>query len=131
MAVDAGSKGFLSNQCGLQAVAVALAALAVGVACFMVWQYIRGDESREVGVAEARLVSPKRLELLVDTCHPPQLSLWEREADLRVKAMSTSPSLQGDADCGFTVEFDLQEPLGDRAIVDDHTGKVVNVTTGR
>ena len=86
---------------------------------------------REVGVVEARLVAPKRLELLVATCHPPQVSLWERDVGLQVKAMSVSPSSQGGVDCRVSVEFDLRKPLGDRAIVDQHTGQVVNITTAR
>ena len=131
MTVSAGSRGFLSGRRGPQIGAVVLTALVVGVACFMVWHYLRGDVLREVGVVEARLVAPKRLELLVATCHPPQVSLWERDVGLQVKAMSVSPSSQGGVDCRVSVEFDLRKPLGDRAIVDQHTGQVVNITTAR
>lgn len=129
MTVNAGSRSFLSGLRCRRVVAVLLTALVLGVACFTVWQYLREGELFEVGVVEARLVAPKRLELLVDTCHPPQVSLMESDVELRVEAMSVFPTSQGDVDCEFTVEFDLQEPLGDRAIVDEHTGLVVNVST--
>lgn len=131
MTIDAGAKRLLSSHRGLRVGAVALTALVVGVACFLVWHHFREDELRQVGVVEARLVAPKRLELLVDTCHPPQVSLWESDVELRVEAISLSPSSQGGMDCEFAVEFDLQMPLGDRAIVDEHAGRVANVTDAR
>lgn len=80
---------------------------------------------------EASLVAPERLDLLVDTCHPPEVTFRERDIDLQVKAMSISPSSKVDVDCQFMVAFDLQKPLGDRAIVDVNTGQVVSVTAAR
>ena len=129
--IKAGAIGFLSSHHGLRVVAAVLIALVFGVVCFMVWHYLMGDVLPQVGVVEARLVGPKRLELLVDTCHPPQVSLWESEVEVRVEAMAASPSSQGGVECRFSVEFDLLRPLGERAIVDEHTGQAVNVTTAR
>ena len=129
--IKAGSRGFLSSHHGLRVVAAVLIALVFGVVCFMVWHYLREDVLPQVGVVEARLVGPERLEVLVDTCHPPQVSLWKSEVEVRVEAMAASPSSQGGVDCQFSVEFDLLKPLGERAIVDEHTGQAVNVTTAR
>ena len=131
MTSNSGSRGFLVGRRGPPAIAVVVTALVVLVACFMVWQYLGEDELREVGVVEARLVAPKRLELFVATCHPPEVSLWERDADLQVRAVSVSGPSRGGVVCRVSVEFDLQKPLGDRAVVDQHTGQVVNVTTAR
>ena len=111
-------------------VSVAVAALLVFVASFMVWHHL-GDAWREVDVVEARLISPKRLELLIATCSAPEVSLWESDVDIQVKAMSASPPSRGDVSCGGTVEFELQNPLGDRVIIDEHTGQVVKVMTLR
>ena len=122
---------FLPGRLGPLIVTVVVTGLLVFVACFMVWQYLGGDELREVGVVEARLVAPKRLELFGATCHPPEVSLWERDADLQVRAVSVSGPSRGGVVCRVSVEFDLQKPLGDRAVVDQHTGQVVNVTTAR
>ena len=129
MTNNSGARGFLAGRRGPLVIAVGVTALLVFVACFIVWQYLRGDALREVGVVEARLVAPKRVELLVATCHPPQVSLWERDVDLQVKAMSVSGPSRGGVYCRVSVEFELAEPLGGRAIVDRHTGQVVNVTT--
>ena len=123
------ARGFLPGRRGSLVIAVVATALVVFVACFLVWQHLRGDALRGVSVVEARLVAPKRVELLVATCHPPQVSLWERDVDLQVKAMSVSGPSRGDVICRVSVEFDLEEPLGDRAVVDEHTGNVVRVTT--
>ena len=129
--IKAGSRGFLSCHHGIRVVAAVLIALVFGVVCFMVWHHLREDVLPQVGVVEARLVAPKRLELLVDTCHPPQVSLWESDVELRVEAMSASPSSQDGVACQFSVEIDLLKPLGERAVVDEHTGQAVNVTTAR
>ena len=125
------SRGFLAGRRGPPVIAVVVTALVVLVACFIVWQYLGWGKLREVDVVEARLVAPKRLELFVATCRSPEVSLWERDADLQVRAMSISGPSQGDLICRMSVEFDLQKPLGDRAVVDQHTGQVVNVTTAR
>ena len=131
MAASSGLRGFSSGRRGLRIGVAVLTALVVFVACFMVWHYLMGDTLREVDVVEARLVSPKRLELFVAACYPPQVSLWERDVDLQVKAVSVSPSPKGGVHCRASVEFDLAKPLGDRDIVDQHTGQVVNVATAR
>ena len=61
--------GLLSGRRSLRLGAVFLAVILVGVACFMVWHYLRGGELREDGVVEARLIAPK--EAWVSSCFLP------------------------------------------------------------
>ena len=131
MTNSSGIRGFLAGRRGPLVIAVGVTALVVFVACSMVWYHFGGGAWREVSVVEARLNSPKGLELVIATCSEPRVSLWERDVDVQVGAMSVSGPRQGDLVCRVRVEFDLLEPLGDRAIVDQHTGQVVNVMTAQ
>ena len=87
-------------------------------------------EVREVSVVEAELLSPDRLTLIVGSCNKdPEVSLL-RETDVDVQVRVTAffaPSLFVH-DCLDAVEVRLQEPLGDRVLVDDHTGQLVMVS---
>ena len=82
-----------------------------------------------VSVKSASLISPDRLELLVDSCHgAPRVSLEETDNDVHVKVIAFSTPLRGGIDCLETVEVFLQEPLGDRIVVDKHTGQTVAIS---
>ena len=131
MTSNSGARGFLSGRRGPLIGAVVVTALVVLVAFFVVWHVLGRDAWHEVRVEEARLIDPMSLELFIATCSAPRVSLWERDVDVQVSAMSVSGPSQGGVVCRISVEFDLLKPLGDRAIVDQHTGRVVNVTTAR
>ena len=80
---------------------------------------------------EAELRSPDRLTLIVASCNKdPEVSLL-RETDVDVQVRVTAfftPSLSVQ-ECQDAVDLQLQEPLGDRVLVDDHTGQIVAVRT--
>ena len=130
-----GSKGLLSGRLGLLIVAVAV----TGLLAFAAWLFMfigNGGYTwrHEVGVDDARLTSPDKLELAVGTCNknPEVTLLRETGADVQVRVVADShPFLQGGADCQDPLEVQLQEPLGDRIVVDKHTGRLVRVTPVR
>ena len=85
----------------------------------------------EVSVLKAELRSPDRLTLIVASCNKdPEMSLLrETDVDIQVKVIADShPFLLGGGDCVDIVEAQLQQPLGDRVLVDDHTGQLVIVS---
>ena len=129
MTVSSSSRGSLI-------VAVVLTALLVFVACFLVWSYLGGGAWRnEVSVRTAELRYPDRtdrLTLWVASCNgAPRVSLHETDVDVQVKVVAFSTPLRGGEDCQDSVDVSLREPLGDRVVVDRHTGQSVNVSMGR
>ncbi len=128
-----GPKGLLSGRLWPLIVAVVLTALVVFVACFMAWHNLGGGAWRgEVIVMEAVLLAPQRLELRVASCHgAPRVSLRETDVDVQVKVLAFSTPFHGGMDCQDAVEVYLRNPLGDRPVVDNHTGQVVSVGTVR
>ena len=81
-----------------------------------------------VNVIEARLRAPSVLFLYAGTCDEyPEVSRFvETDVDVQVKVIAdSSTSSPGGQNCRSRVTRRLQEPLGDRDVVDKHTGKVV------
>ncbi len=128
----------LSGHIGLLVVSVVVAGLLVFVGCSgdvglgdVREGEVEEGEVREVSVMEAELSAPDRLTLIVGSCNKdPEVSLLrETDTEVRVKVTAFfSPSLVVD-DCLDIVEVRLQEPLGDRVLVDEHTGQLVPVST--
>ena len=55
--------------------------------------------------------------------------LIETDFDVQIKVVSSAfPFRGGDDDCDDIIEVQLQEPLGERLIVDKHSGQVVKIT---
>ena len=137
MTNDSGSRGFLSGRLGPIIIAVLVTGLVVFVACFAVWLNLGGGAWRgEVSVREVLLRypdRPDRLSLAVASCHgAPRVSLFrETDVDVQVKVIAFSTPFHGGNDCRDVVEVTLREPLGDRVVVDRHTGQIVSVRTGR
>ena len=131
MTNSSGARGFLPGRLGPLIAAVVVTALLVFVACVMVWHHLGGGAWRsEVRVDKAWLLAPERLELIVSSCNgAPRVSLKETDVDVQVTVQSFSTPLRGGDDCQDHVNVYLREPLGDRAVVDKHTGRVVKVTT--
>lgn len=128
------TRRFLSGGVGTLIVAIVATGLLVLVACFLVWLLIGGGAWRgEVSVREAELRSPDRLTLFVASCNEcPEVSLLrETDDDVQVKVVAFSTPFLGGDDCRDPVEVKLRQPLGDRVVVDKHTGQVVNVRTVR
>ncbi len=84
---------------------------------------------KTVAVQEATLLAPGRLMLTVDTCQMrPEVSVEETEFAVHVRVVaSLSPFQSGGLVCLDSVEVLLKEPLGDRVLVDKHTGRAVEV----
>ncbi len=84
-----------------------------------------------VGVVSAELRSPTGLVLIVDACDEDAKLDGLRESDqavfVRVDA-SFTPLRGGGLDCLTSIEVSLQDPLGDRIVVDLTTRRQVSVT---
>ena len=136
MTSSSGSRGFFSGRVGPIIIAVVVTGVVVFVACFMVWHNLGGGAWRgEVRVMEAHLLDPDRpdrLTLGVTSCNgAPRASFRKTDIDVQVKAIAFSTPFHGGQDCMDLVDVYLQEPLGDRVVIDGHTGQVVSVRTGR
>ena len=131
MTGSSGSRGSLSGHLGLIVVAVVVTGLAVFVACFMVWYHLGGGAWRSgVSVSDAKLGAPHTLILTVDSClgAPRVAQLQETDVDVQVKVIAFSTPMHGGADCQESVKAYLEEPLGDRMVVDKHSGRIVSDT---
>ncbi|MBN4074248.1 hypothetical protein JYT27_00310, partial [bacterium AH-315-D21] len=83
-----------------------------------------------VKVTSAQLLSPERLALNVSACNAdPEISmLRETDVDVQVRVVASSFLFRGGGDdCGGIIEVKLQEPLGDRILIDRHTRQTVKV----
>ncbi len=133
MTSSSGSKGFLSGRVGPIIVAVVVTGLVVFVACLAVWLNLGGGVWRgEVSVRAAGLHSPDRLGLSVASCSgdPIVSYLRETDVDVQIRVVASSTPFHGGGDCFDLVKVRLGKPLGDRAVVDKHTGQVVSVSAG-
>ncbi len=123
----------MTRRLGPLVLAVVVTALLVFVACFLVWHHLGGGAWRgEVEVREAFLVNPQRLELIVSSCNgAPRVTVRETLDEIQVKVIAYSTPSRGGDDCLDSVVARLLSPLGDRAVVDRHTGQVVRVTNAQ
>ena len=124
------SRGFLSGRLEPIVVTIVATALLVFVACFMVWYHLGGGAWRGgVSVMGARLDAPDRLALAVASCNgnPSVSSLKETGVDVQVRVIAFSTPFHGGGDCQDSVTAYLGEPLGDRVVVDKHTGQRVSL----
>ncbi len=128
LANSSDSTGFLSGLLGRPIAAVVVTGLVVLVACFMVWHHLGGGAWRSgVGVMGARLISLGTLSLTVDSCQgaPSVAQLQETDVDVQVRVIAFSTPTRGGTDCLDSVKAYLREPLGNRAVVDMHSGRIV------
>ena len=109
-------------------------AVVIGLLSIAVWLFVfigRGGHTGggEVRVVEVILHSSQKLELIVDSCNRnPEVSLLrESNVDVQVRVKADSDFRLGEGDCVDSVEVHLQGPLGDRTVIDKHTGKSVSV----
>ena len=109
-------------------VAIVVTGILVFVSCFMAWHHLGGGAWRSaVAVVDAELRSPNRLVLIIASCNGgPGVTLTETDIDVQVKAVAYSTPLHGGDDCLDLVgPRHLQQPLGNRVVVDMHTGRIV------
>lgn len=108
-----------------------VAILVAGLATFVAWLYFGGGVWRsEVSVMDAELHGTARLALFVASCHgdPVVTVLNEDDNQVRVRVVSSSTPFFGGDTCQDVVEVMLRNPLGDRAVIDLHSGQTVSVT---
>ena len=131
MASSSGSRRLLSGGLVrlLMAIAVVLGLLLVFVAG---WCLGGGTWRGEVNVMEVRVDDSNWIELIVASCNgdPAASVTRETDAEVWVKVAASSTPLKGGGDCQDIVGVRLQEPLGDRVVVDKHTGEPVIVIKG-
>ena len=126
MAYGSGPTGFLSFRLIPVIVAVMMTGLLVFVACLMVWYNLGGGAWRSgVSVRDVKMAAPDRLILTVASCHgaPRVLMSRETDVDVQVKVIAFSTPFHGGLDCLEFIKVYLEEPPGDRDIVDLHTGQ--------
>ena len=75
---------------------------------------------------------PDRLTLGVASCNgAPRASFRETDVDVQVKVIAFFSSFHGGDDCMDGVDVCLRMPLGDRVVIDKHTGQEVSVSVVR
>lgn len=101
--------------------------VVVAAAWFWSWS---GTRRAAVDVVEAELRDSLQLALVVGSCNgDPEVTRLEETADeVRVEVVSDAPLFRAEDDCMDLVEVQLDEPLGDRAVRDLHSGQEVTVT---
>lgn len=114
---------------------VAVTGLVVFVACFCAWQNVAGGAWRgAVTVNGANYgfapENPLELGLNVNSCHAgPEVSqLRETDREVEVKVIAFTRPFHGRLDCTEGTGVRLKDPLGNRIVVDGHTGQRVGVS---
>lgn len=112
---------------------VVITAVLVGLAALVGWLLFVGVTWRgPVRVVAAEVRQPNLLALIVDSCQAnPEVSLvreTSEQVEVEVVATRTFRFVGGGGDCQDLVEVQLQDPLGNRAVVDLHFGKAVGIT---
>lgn len=106
---------------------VALAtALLVFIACFMVWYHVGGGAWRtSAKVVDVKLAAPDTLVLTVTSCRGAPSVAMSRETgtDVLVSVVAFYTPLHRKLGCLDSVNVYLEEPLGDRVVVDMHSGQ--------
>ncbi|MGH3735042.1 MAG: hypothetical protein ACRDT6_05405 [Micromonosporaceae bacterium] len=108
-----------------------VAGLVLVVAIVVGWRLLEDLTVRgSVKVVEAELSDDGTLALAVESCNgDPEVSvLKENDQEVRVEVVASSTPFGGSDDCLDTVTVELREPLGDRVVLDEHSGETVSVS---
>ena len=115
----------------LVAVLMVLLGAAVGAALiFFLWQSIGGGVWRGgVEIQDAILRSPNTLELIVASCNGNVRAYTLEDTDelVRLRVVASSTPFKGGTDCLDMVTVWLKDPFGNRQLIDDHTGRALEV----
>ena len=143
MANSSASRSFFSSRTGRIVVAIVVAIVVIGTLFYFAvvssfsgqWSFLREFTLRTaVDVMEAESRPSDRLRVGVASCNAdPEVVLFrETDDDVQIKVVSSKwPFRGGGDDCQDGVIVQLQQPLGDRVVVDKHTGQPVNVRRGK
>jgi hypothetical protein len=87
------------------------------------WDYLR-DHVRDARLIQVTVVD-HQLDLGIDSCNAEKIDIQVDESDdaVRIAVRVTNPA-EGD-DCGDTPSVRLDQPLGDRRLVDGSTGRAL------
>jgi hypothetical protein len=105
--------------------------LVLVIALVVGWRIIQGLTVRDaVDIVEAELRDDGSLVLEVASCNgdPAASVLEQNDQQVRVEVVASTTPYRGGQDCLDVVEIALQEPLGERALVDAHTDDEVSVS---
>lgn len=103
---------------------VVLIVLVVG------WSIVSGLTVRNaVDIVEAEIRVDGSLVIVVDSCNgdPAAAVIKEDGQQVQVEVVASSTAFGGGDDCLDAVEVALQEPLGERSLIDAHTGDQVEI----
>ena len=105
-----------------------VAAGAAAITATLVARSLFLEDRRTAEILEARLEGPSTLVLTVSACNAGsnEVDLVERRSEV-VLTVTTDDPVGGD-DCADGVTVALEDPLGDRRIVDGGTGEAVELT---
>ena len=109
-----------------------VAVVTTGAALFMVWLFLGGGAWRsEVSVVRAMLHSETSLTLMVGACNrAPSVSLLKEIDDyVEVEVVAYSTLLGDELHCLEEVKVYLEDALGDRPLIDRHSGRTVSIIT--
>lgn len=97
------------------------------------WLSDGGTQRNAVQVQVAQLLFPDRLRLFVDSCNgdPEVTRVVETAVTVQVRVVAFPHPPSGGEDCRDAVHIQLQDPLGDRALVDLHSEKFVGIIDPR
>jgi hypothetical protein len=95
------------------------------------WQVFGGGVIRREVAVKGAVVWPDRFSLVVSSCQgdPEVTFLRETDHKVEVRVVASFRPLQGGPECFDLLDVELQQPLGDRLVVDLHTGETVPVET--
>lgn len=111
-----------------RAAIIAIVLLAIAIVVFLV----RGEYVARTRIVEANALSDTEIRLSIDSCNGnPSVSEINQDVEDVVRiAVRSTQFIWGGGDCLDQLTFELDEPLGDRRLVDVETGDVVDVTDG-
>jgi hypothetical protein len=132
------SRGLLSGRLRWAIVAVIVVGFllfAAGSSLNGSWPILRGLTLRttvDLIEAEARPLGTLRVGVASCNADPEVVLLRETDVDVQIKVVSSKWPFRGGAeDCADGVGIQLEQPLGDRVVIDKHTGQSVNVRRGK
>ena len=109
-----------------------VAALVTAVALFLVWHNLGGGAWRSsVGIMEAYPQENRtdRLTLIVQSCNgaPRVRHKLETDSAVRIRVQAFSTPLHGAEECLDALDVQLEKPLGNRILLDEHTNREIPV----
>ena len=106
--------------------------IATGIVLLLVWVFVGGGAYRSgVDVVRGSLYSETSLTLWVDECNgaPTVSRLTETDDHVRVEVVAYQTLLGDELHCLDEIRVGLTSPLGERPLIDGHSGQTVSLTS--